>query len=113
MDDAVRSYLEAAPAEHRVLFDRLDALVLRAYPEAETVLSYQMPTYKVGERRLFVAIWKHGLSVYGWRQERALAFAERHPDRVGAKGTIKLRPADLEVMPDDELLELVHAALAQ
>ena len=112
MDDAVRRYLEAAPAEQRVLFDRLDALVRKAYPQAGIVLSYQMPTYTVAERRLFVGIWKHGLSLYGWRQERVPTFAERHPDQVGAKGTIKLRPVDLETMTDDELLELVDAALA-
>jgi hypothetical protein len=31
------------------------------------VLSYQMPSYKVGARRLYLGIWKHGLSLYGWR----------------------------------------------
>lgn len=113
MDDAVRRYLDAVPAEHRVLFDRLHALVMQAYPDAETVISYQIPTYRVGARRLYVGVWKHGLSVYGWRQDRAADFAVRHADLVGAKGTVKLRPNDLQALSDAELLQLVDAALAE
>ena len=58
MDDAVRAYIEAIAPEHRPLFDRLHRLILDAHPEAAVVLSYQMPTYKVGRRRLFLAAWK-------------------------------------------------------
>jgi len=36
------------------LFDRLHRLVLRLHPEATLVLSYKMPTYKVGKRRLYI-----------------------------------------------------------
>jgi len=112
MDDAVLRYLDTVPGGHRVLFERLHALVMQAYPQAQVVISYQMPTYKVDDRRLFVGVWKHGLSVYGWKQERVAGFAGRHPALVGAKGTIKLGPDDLQGMSDGELLELVDAALA-
>ena len=65
MDDAVRRYIDAIAPEHRPLFDRLHGLILEVHPDATVVLSYQMPTYKVGRNRLFLGVWKHGVSVYG------------------------------------------------
>jgi uncharacterized protein YdhG (YjbR/CyaY superfamily) len=92
MDDAVRAYIDAIPSEHRPLFDRLHRLVLEAHPEAAVVLSYQMPTYKVGRNRLFLGVWKHGMSVYAWQQGRDAGFTDRHPELRTSKGTIRLRP---------------------
>jgi uncharacterized protein YdhG (YjbR/CyaY superfamily) len=111
VDDAVRAYVEAIAPEHRPLFDRLHRLVLEAHPDAAVVLSYQMPTYKVGRRRLFLSVWKHGVSVYGWQRGRDASFSERHPELVTGKGTIRLRPADADGVGDDELRDLARAVL--
>ena len=111
MDDAVRDYVDAIPAEHRPLFDRLHRLVLETHPEARVVLSYQMPTYRVGRRRLFLAAWKHGVSIYGWGSSGDGGFTARHPELKTSRGTIQLRPADAAAIPDDELRALVRAAL--
>ena len=67
MDEAVRSYIGGVDPEHRPLFDRIHRLILAAHPEAAVVLSYRIPTYKVGRRRLYVGAWKHGISIYGWQ----------------------------------------------
>ena len=75
------------------------------------VLSYQMPTYKVGRRRLFLAVWRHGVSVYGWQEGRDAGFSERHPELKSGKGTIRLRPTDAAGIGDDELRDLARAAL--
>ena len=45
---------------------RIHRLILVAHPDAAMVLSYQIPTYKVGRRRLYVGAWRHGISIYGW-----------------------------------------------
>jgi uncharacterized protein YdhG (YjbR/CyaY superfamily) len=111
MEDAVRDYIDAIPPEHRTLFDRLHRLVLEAYPDAAVVLSYQIPTYKVGRRRLFIGVWKHGVSLYGWGQGRDAGFTARHAELKTGKGTIRLRPDDAARIPDDEFRDLVHAAL--
>ena len=50
MDKGVRAYIDAIAPEHRPLFDRLHRLVLETHPDATLVLSYQIPTYKVGLR---------------------------------------------------------------
>jgi uncharacterized protein YdhG (YjbR/CyaY superfamily) len=111
MDDDVRKYVAAIDPAHRPLFDRLHRLVLETHPDADVVLSYKMPTYKVGRRRLFVGVWKHGVSVYGWDQGRDAGFIARHPDLKSSKGTIQLRPSDAARIADDDLRDLIHAAL--
>jgi uncharacterized protein YdhG (YjbR/CyaY superfamily) len=112
MDDAVRDYIDAIAPEHRPLFDRLHRLILEVHPDAAVVLSYQIPTYKVGRRRLFLGVWRHGVSVYGWQEGRDGGFAARHPELRTSTGTIRLRPDDAAAIGDDELRDLVRAALA-
>ena len=111
MDEAVQIYIDGVDPAHRPLFDRIHGLILAAHPEAAVVLSYQIPTYKVGRRRLYVGAWQHGISIYGWQQDHDAGFTARHPELRTSKGTIKLRPQDAAAISDDELLGLVSAAL--
>jgi hypothetical protein len=111
MDDAVRDYIDAIAPDRRPLFDRLHRLVLETRPDAEVVLSYQIPTYKVGRRRLFIGAWKHGVSIYGWDHGRDAGFTVRHPELKTGKGTLQLRPDDAAGISDDEFRDLVRAAL--
>ncbi len=110
-DDAVRDYIDTIGPEHRPLFLRLHRLIVEAHPNAAVMLSYQIPTYKAGRRRLFLGAWKHGVSVYGWGQGHDAGFSARHPELKTGKGTIQLRPADAARIPDDEFRQLVRAAL--
>jgi uncharacterized protein YdhG (YjbR/CyaY superfamily) len=112
MDDAVRRYVDAIAPEHRPLFDRLHRLILAEHPEAVVTLSYQMPTYKVGGRRLHLGVWKHGVSIYAWDQSRDGGFVARHPKLKAGRGTIRLRPGDAADITDAEFRDLVRAALA-
>ena len=110
MDDAVRRYRDEMDGEHRPVFDRLHRLVVATCPDAELVLSYGMPTYRVGRRRLNVGAWKHGLSLYV-SPNRDGGFSARHPNLAAGKGTLKLRPADAAAIPDAEFQDLIRAAL--
>jgi uncharacterized protein YdhG (YjbR/CyaY superfamily) len=111
MDDSVRSYIDAIAPRNRPLFDRLHSLVLRLHPEATIVLSYKIPTYRVGKRRLHVGVWQHGVSIYGWQQGKVSAFLAEHPEAKTSKGTIRIRPEDSAAISDEDLCVLVHAAL--
>jgi hypothetical protein len=71
-----------------------------------------MPTYRIGRRRLYVATWQHGISLYGWGHDRDGGFTSSHPDLVTSKGTIRLRPEQADSIPDQEFLGLARAALA-
>jgi hypothetical protein len=111
VDQSVRDYIDAIPAGHRPLFDRLHRLILAAYPEADVVLSYRMPTYRVGSHRLHVGAWKHGVSIYGWPQGSEASLTARHPGLRTSAGTIRLRPEDADAITDEELAGLVRSAL--
>jgi len=111
MDADVRGYIDAIPAAHRPLFDRLHELVLRARPAATVVMSYKMPTYKAGDRKVLLAAWQHGISVYGWRKDDDGGFVERHPTLKTSTGTLQIRPADAAGISDEEFLGLFRGAL--
>ena len=111
MDADVQTYIDAIDPEHRPLFDRVHRLVLGAYPEAHLVLAYGMPTYRVGDRRLHVGVWRHGISLYGWDRDAGAALLSRHPGLLSGKGTIRLRSQEAADVTDDELSALVRASL--
>lgn len=112
-DRALKEYIDAIPPEHRSLFERIDRLVLEACPEADVVLSYKMPTYKKGDRRLHVGVWKHGVSIYGWKARGDGGFTDRHPELRTSTGTIQLRSDGAAHINDDELRELARSVLGQ
>ena len=110
MDEAVLRYRDQLDSTQGPLFDRLHRLIIGACPDAEVVLSYGMPTYRIGRRRLNIGVWKHGLSLYV-SPSRDGGFSARHPELAAGKGTIKLRPADAACIPDAEFQDLIRAAL--
>ena len=109
-DEAVRRYRDQMDGEYRPVFDRLHRLILAMCPDAELVLTYGMPTYRVGRRRLNIGVWKHGLSLYV-SPKRDGGFSARHPELASGKGTIKVRPADAARISDAEFQDLIRAAL--
>lgn len=111
MDEDVQRYVDEIPADRRPLFDRVHGLIMAAYPDAEVLISYKMPTYKVGDRRLYLAAWAHGVSLYGSDDGNDGGFSARHPELTSGRGTIRLRPSDAAEIDDAELTSLVRAAL--
>jgi len=111
MDDPVQAYIDAIAPDQRPVFDRLHRLVMELHADADMALAYGMPTYKVGDRRLYIGVWKHWVSLYGWDQGRDGGFTDRHPEMTTNKGTIHLRPAAAAGISDDELRDLIRAAL--
>jgi hypothetical protein len=110
-DEAVRHYRDEMDSENRPVFDRLHQLIVATCPDAEVVLSYGMPAYRIGRRRLSIGAWKHGLSLYV-SPNRDGGFSARHPGLAAGKGTIKLGPRDAAGIPDAELQGLIRAALS-
>jgi hypothetical protein len=108
----VQAYIDGIPPEHRQLFGRLHRLILQAHPGAQLTLSYKMPAYQAGNRRLHLGAWKHGISVYGWGHDRDGGFTARHPELVTGRATIRLRPDEAADIADEEFLALARAALA-
>jgi uncharacterized protein YdhG (YjbR/CyaY superfamily) len=107
----VDDYIDSIPTEHRALFDRIHRLIMASCPDVAVRLSYQIPTYTAGRRRLYVGAWKHGVSIYGWGPGRDAGFTDRHSELRTGKGTIRLSPATAAGISDDELGGLISAAL--
>ena len=112
MDPAIAEYVNAIPPEHRALFDRIHGLILDTCPSATVALSYKMPTYQVGTRRLHLGVWKHGVSLYGWKGQGDGGFTALHPDLQTSTGTIRIRSDAAAAIPDDDFRDLARAALA-
>jgi uncharacterized protein YdhG (YjbR/CyaY superfamily) len=112
VDPAVADYINSSPPQHRPLFQRIHALIRDECPEADVVLSYGMPTYKLGDRRLYLAVWKHGVSLYGWKRGGDAGFTARHPELRTSSGTIRLRTEAADAISDQEFRDLVRTALA-
>ena len=111
MDPDVQAYVDGIDPARRGLFERLHRIVLEEHPDAEVALSYGMPAYRVGMRRLNLGVWKHGVSVYGWRGDRDGGFVDRHPTLSSGKGTLRISPEQAASITDDELADLLGGAL--
>jgi uncharacterized protein YdhG (YjbR/CyaY superfamily) len=113
MELAVQGYVDSIPAAHRTLFDRIHRLILEAAPDAQLILSYGMPTYVTGKRRLHLGVWSHGVSLYGWKRDRDGGFLSRHSDLDNGKGTIRLTPETAQHVTDEEVRDLARATLIE
>jgi hypothetical protein len=105
------AYVDGIAPEFRALFDRLHGIVMATTPDAELGMAYDMPTYRVGKRRLNLGVWKHGVSVYGWRRDNDGGFLDRHPDLLSSKTTLRIRPRDAAEISDGEFAGLLGGAL--
>jgi uncharacterized protein YdhG (YjbR/CyaY superfamily) len=113
MDPAVTDYIAAIPPAQRALFDRIHRLILDTRPDASVVLSYNMPTYRLGDRRLHLGVWKHGVSLYGWKARGDGGFTTRHPHTRTSTGTIRVRTDTATDIRDDDFRDLARAVLTE
>jgi hypothetical protein len=109
MADPAQDYIDAIPAEHRPLFDRIANLVFELHPDASLEFSYKLPTYRVGKRRLYLGVWAHGVSMYGWQEDHDGGFTARHPELRSGKGTLRLTHEAAKAIDDDELRAFLRA----
>ncbi len=106
MDPEVRRYIDAIPESHRPLFDRLQEHILELYPDAEVSISYRIPTYKVGRRRVHLGLWKGGVSLHAVDVE---PFKQRHPTIKTGRGSLNFKLTDQ--LPEDDIREVIKRAL--
>jgi len=111
MDARLQAYIDAISPEFSPLFERLRGITARVQPDAAFVYAYNMPTFRMGKRRLHLAVWQHGVSIYGWRRDNDGGFLERHRDLLSGKSTLRIRPQDAAGITDDEFADLLKGAL--
>ena len=79
------------PETVQLVLERVRQTIRKAVPEAEEVISYQIPTYKLrGQPVLYLAGWKKHYSLYPFTGNLIAAFRdELAPYEVNNKGTIR------------------------
>ncbi len=105
----VQTYLDGVAAQHRPMWDRIERIVRVLHPDVELCITYDMPTFVVGEHRLPVGVWKHGLSLYGLDESNDSGFITRHPELSSGRGTVKLPTKRADDFSDEELTATLAA----
>ena len=108
MEQAVQQYIEAIPETHKPLFDRLQSLILELYPDAEIVISYNLPMYKVRRGRVALGLWKNGVSVYGVPVE---TFKQLHPSIKTGKGSLNFKLTD--ELPEADIRDAINRGISR
>ena len=86
----VNEYIASQPAESRAVLKRVRSTIRKALPEAEEVISYQIPAYKLhGAPVIFFAGWTHHYALYPTRSNVAAVFKDELAPYKKAKGTIQ------------------------
>ena len=87
---SVDEYIATQPEKVQAVLRRVRATIRKAVPNAEEVISYRIPTYKLqGSAVIYFAGWKEHYSLYPASDRMVKAFkGELAPYRV-SKGTIR------------------------
>jgi uncharacterized protein YdhG (YjbR/CyaY superfamily) len=90
--DAKR-YIFSIRDDRRVYFERLQALILGLYPDANLVRSYGIAAYKIGTRWIGLGYRKDGVTLYT-KGQRILEFEAKFPGIQTSKGGIQFKLTD-------------------
>ena len=86
----IDEYISTFPEATQDLLQELRRRILAVLPDAEERISYQIPTFAVdGQYVIYIAGWKHHVSIYPIPDGDAALDADLAPYRSG-QGTIKL-----------------------
>jgi uncharacterized protein YdhG (YjbR/CyaY superfamily) len=87
---SVDEYIASRPATIQAVLVRVRDTIRKAVPEAEEVISYQIPTYKLhGDPVLYFAGWKQHFSLYPASANLVAVFKDDIAPYVVNKGTIR------------------------
>jgi uncharacterized protein YdhG (YjbR/CyaY superfamily) len=91
LQPTVRKYIEAVRDDRRALYDRLESVILGIYPDAETSLTYGIPTYWAKGARVGLGYRRGGVSFYPFGGGYLDEFRARYPHIQGTKGAINFK----------------------
>ena len=87
---SVDDYIAAQPESTQDTLHRLHAILRKALPTAEEVISYQIPAYKIaGKAVIYFAGWKQHFSLYPVSDPLVEAFRKELAPYKLSKGTIR------------------------
>jgi uncharacterized protein YdhG (YjbR/CyaY superfamily) len=87
----IDKYIAAFPKDTQELLEQLRATIRKAAPEAEEVISYQMPAFKLQGMLVYFAGHKNHIGFYPGASGIE-AFKKELSDYKGAKGSVQFPP---------------------
>jgi uncharacterized protein YdhG (YjbR/CyaY superfamily) len=88
---SVEAYIAAQPESSRETLECVRNAIRKALPKAEETISYDMPTYKIGDDIvLHFAGWKRHYSLYPVKTDVAAAFKDDLAPYELEKGTLRI-----------------------
>ncbi len=107
----VQDYVDALDAPQRRLFEQLEGFILDELPDAEIVISYRIPLYKVGKRHVGLSARRAGgITLTTTSPGHIEAFEQRHPQFKTNKASIQFDIGD--ELPETDIREVVPRAVA-
>lgn len=99
---SVDEYLGSQPETARSVLEHVRSTIRKAVPEAQEVISYQIPAYKLrGRTVLYFAGWKEHYSLYPAGPQLVEAFKDELAPYEVSKGTIRFplsQPVPVELI---------------
>jgi uncharacterized protein YdhG (YjbR/CyaY superfamily) len=86
---SIDEYIGTFPKEVQVTLETVRRTIQNAVPEAEELISYQIPAFKFHGRLLYFAAFKDHYSLFGPLSGVRKAFQKELSRYEGAKGTIR------------------------
>lgn len=86
---SVDEYIGTFPAEVQDILQNVRQAIREAVPQAEELISYQMPAFKLHGTVVWYAAWKKHIGLYPRTQGMEAAFKKELSEYEGSKGTIK------------------------
>jgi uncharacterized protein YdhG (YjbR/CyaY superfamily) len=88
---SVDEYIASQPRAAQSVLKRVRRAIRKAVPDADEVISYQIPAYKLrGRAVIYFAGWKEHYSIYPANDRLVAAFKKAlEPYEVNDKGTIR------------------------
>lgn len=106
----VSEYIEDFPKATQALLNQLRAVIKKAAPDAEEIISYQMPAYKYNGPLVYFAGYKNHIGFYPTPQG-ITAFKKELSVYKGSKGAVQF-PLD-EKLPLDLITKIVKYRVKQ
>ncbi|HEX6981692.1 MAG TPA: DUF1801 domain-containing protein [Balneolaceae bacterium] len=99
---SIDEYISAFPEDVQEVLEQIRRIIQKAVPEAEEVISYQMPTFRLNGILVHFAAHKHHIGFYP-TPSGITAFPEELPPYEPAKGSVKFplnEPMPLDLKSD-------------
>lgn len=109
MNKDVQRFMDSVPKDRNPLYDKLHALIMGMYPDANVVISYGVPTYKAKSGWVALGYWKGGVSIYSNGPHHIAEFKEKYPAIKTGKGSINFKTTD--VIPVAALKKVIRHAI--